>query len=304
MTNTSHVISSLRLCWRGILAGALVALSIHLLLTMLGAGITALVVNSSTSDSPVQSFTTGMAITWSLSALISLWIGGWVAGRVGAAGDADSGRLQGFVVWSLATVVGFLLVAAGVGKALGVAGQTLAGAGKAAVEAAPALIDRSAAMIEDYSAEVTRDGKPMTPAATRELTADLKNLLLNGEAGRTAQNRDALVATITRHTGMTPEEAGKTVDEWTASYDRAVKEAQDFAAVAAAKAKEIADRTSRATGAAAIWTFFAFWIGAVLAAWGGKCGAVGCAGDDSAARQVRRDREPQPVAAVPAPHRV
>ena len=230
-------------------------------------------------------------LTWSLSALISLWIGGWVAGRVGAAGDEDSGKLHGFVVWSLATVLGFLLIAMGVGKALNVAGQAIAGAGKAAVEAAPALIDKSATMIKDYSAEVTKDGKPLTPAATRELGADLKNLLLNGETGRTTQNRDALVATISRHTAMTPEESGKTVDEWTASYDRATKEAQDVAAVAAAKARDIADRTASATGAAAIWTFFAFWIGAVLAAWGGKCGALGCTGDGMAARQTRHDTQ-------------
>ncbi len=291
MLHTSTVTTSARLSGRAILAGSLVALSIHLLLTMLGAGITALSMEPSTSDSPVQSFTTGMAVTWSLSALISLWIGGWVAGRVGAPGDEDSGKLHGFVVWSLATVLGFVLVAAGIGKALNVAGQTLAGAGKAAVEAAPALVDKSATMIKDYSAEVTKDGKPLTPAATRELGADLKNLLLNGETGRTTQNRDALVATISRHTAMTPEESGKTVDEWTASYDRAVKETQDVAAAAAAKAKDIADRTASATGAAAIWTFFAFWIGAVLAAWGGKCGALGCTRDGTVTQQARRDTQ-------------
>ena len=301
MLHTSLISTSPRLSWRAILAGSLVALSIHLLLTMLGAGITALAMEPSTSDAPVQSFTTGMAVTWSLSALISLWIGGWVAGRVGGAGDEDSGKLHGFVVWSLATVLGFVLVAAGIGKALNVAGQTLAGAGKAAVEAAPALIDKTSAMIKDYSAEVTKDGKPLTPAATRELVADLKNLLLNGEAGRNAQNRDALVATISRHTAMTAEEAGKTVDEWTTSYDRAVKETQDVAAAAAAKAKDIADRTAKATGAAAIWTFFAFWIGAVLAAWGGKCGALGCTGDGAAARQVRHDT--QAIPGITSAHR-
>lgn len=301
MLHTSTVSTSPRLCGRAILAGSLVALSIHLLLTMLGAGITALAMEPSTSDSPVQSFTTGMAVTWSLSALISLWIGGWVAGRVGAAGDADSGKLHGFIVWSLATVLGFVMVAAGIGKALNVAGQTLAGAGKAAMEAAPALVDKSAAMIKDYSSEVTRDGKPLTPAATRELATDLKNLLLNGETGRTAPNRDALVATIARNTAMTPEESAKIVDEWTASYDRAVKEAQDVAAAAAAKAKEIAGRTATVTGAAAIWTFFAFWIGAVLAAWGGKCGALGCTGDGTAARQARHDT--QATAGVTSAHR-
>ena len=63
MMHTSLISTSPRLCGRAILAGSLVALSIHLLLTMLGAGITALAMEPSTSDSPVQSFTTGMAVT-------------------------------------------------------------------------------------------------------------------------------------------------------------------------------------------------------------------------------------------------
>lgn len=300
MLTSSPFTTSQRLSGRAIIAGSLVALSIHLLLTMLGTGITALAVEPSTSDSPVQSFTTGMAVTWFLSALISLWVGGWVAGRTGAAGDEDSGKMHGFIVWSVATVIGFVLVAAGIGKALNVAGQTLVGAGKAAAEAAPALVDRSAAMIKDYSAEVTRDGKPLTPAAARELGNDLKNLLLNGEAGRTTQNREAVIAGVTRHTGMTPEESAKTVDEWTASFDRAAQEVRDVAAAAAAKAREIAGRTAGVAGSAAVWTFFAFWIGAVLAAWGGKCGALGCNRDGAAVQA----RDTQAAAGVPAPRRV
>ena len=68
--------------------------------------------------------------------------------------------------------------------------------------------------------------------------------------------------------------------EWTASYDRSVKELQDAADAAMATAKDIADRTARVTGAAAIWTFVGFWIGALVAAWGGKHGALGCRKSD------------------------
>lgn len=267
-----------RLCLRAILAGSLVALSIHLLLTMLGAGITALVAKPSTSDAPVQSFTIGMALTWTLSALISLWVGGCVAGKVGAPNDEEGGKLHGFLVWSLATVIAFILLAAGVGKALNAAGQVAAGTVKLAAEAAPAVIDKSAGLIDDYSAEVNPGRPPLSAAGKRELATGLKNYLLNGEAGRTPTNREALIAAVAKNRGATPEEAAKTVDEWTVSYDRTVKELQEAADAAKAKATEIADRTARATGAAAIWTFVAFWIGALVAAWGGRHGALGCRG--------------------------
>jgi hypothetical protein len=269
-----------RLSWRAILAGAVVALSIHLLLTTLGAGITALIASPYHNDAPVQTMSVGLALSWTLSALISLWVGGYVAAKVGASGDPEDGKLHGFVVWSVATVLAFVLLATGVGKALGVAGQAAAGVVKTAAEAAPGLAQKSAEVIDQYSAEVTPNGKALTPAAKREIALDLKNLLANGEAGRTQQNRDALVNALVAHTGMAPADANKTVDEWTASYDRTVEEVKAQLAAAAKKAKEIADRTATVTGAAAIWTFVAFWIGALAAAWGGKAGAIGCVKTD------------------------
>lgn len=292
MNQTPIVTSAPRLCGRAILAGSLVALSMHLLLTTLGAGITALAVKPSASDSPVQSFTTGIAITWTLSALISLWIGGFVSGKVGAPGDGESGKLHGFIMWSLATVTGFVLVVAGVGKALGAAGKAAAAAGTAVAAAAPALIERSGAMINDYSGELTQDGKPLPAAGKREVALGLKNLLMNGETGRTAQNRDALVATVARNTKLTPEESARTVDEWTASYDRAASEMKATADAAAAKAKEIADHTATVTGAAGVWTFFAFWVGAVMAAWGGKLGALGCRAEHTSRVETRQTLKP------------
>lgn len=281
--NTSDTLHRSSICWRAILAGSLVAVSIHLLLTLLGTGITALIVKPSTSDTPVQSLTYGVAITWTLSALISLWVGGMVAGKVGARGDEEDGKLHGFIVWSLTTVIAFILVAAGIGKSLGVAGQVVGAAGKAAVEAIPNLAAQSAGVIKEYSSELRKDDKPLPAAATRDIALAMKNYLIVDD-GRTTQNRQALVDALSRNTTATPEEAGRTVDEWTASFDRAANEAKQAADVVVAKAKEAADTASNVTGAAGIWTFIAFWVGAMIAAWGGKCGALGCS---PAVRELR-----------------
>jgi hypothetical protein len=265
-----------RLSWRAILAGAVVALSVHLLLTTLGAGITSFIANPDHNDSPVQTMSLGVAISWTLSALISLWLGGCVAARIEGSGTRESGMMHGFVMWSAATVVAFVLLAAGVGKALGIAGQTAAGAAKAAAVAIPTIVQKSGEIIDQYSAEVTSDGKALTPAAKRRLATDLKNYLANGEGGRTQQNRDALVKTVAEASGMSPGDAGKTVDEWVASYDRAAAEVQAQVDAAAKKAREVAASTAKVTGTAAVWTFIAFWIGAVAAVWGGIAGATGC----------------------------
>jgi len=265
-----------RLSWRAIAAGAVVALSVHLLLTTLGAGITSLIANPNHNDSPVQTLSLGVAISWTVSALVSLWLGGCVAARVAGVDDRESGMMHGFVMWSAATVVAFVLFAFGVGKVLGVAGQTVAGAAKVAAEAVPSIVQKSGEVIDQYSGELTPNGKPLTPAQKRHLAADLKNYLASGEAGRAPQNREALVKTVADVSGMSAEDAGKTVDEWTASYDRAAAEVQAQIDTAAKKAREVAARTATITGAAGIWTFVAFWIGALAAVWGGIAGATGC----------------------------
>jgi hypothetical protein len=276
MNSTAVVSVSPRISWRAILAGAIVALSIHLLLTSLGAGITALAARPSATESPARAVALGLALSWTLSALISLWFGGWVAGKIASPGDRDEGALHGFVMWSTATVVAFMLLAAGVGKTLSLAGQTAAGSAKAVAAAVPELAKKSAEVIDQYSAEVAPAAGPMSPAGKREVALALKNYLAGGDAGRTPQNREALITAVTKNTSMAPADAGKTVDEWTASYDRAKAEVTAQVDDAAAKAKEIADKTAAATGAGAIWTFIAFWIGALASVWGGRCGAAGC----------------------------
>lgn len=265
----------IRLSAKAIVAGSLVAISIHLLLTMLGAGITALAVKPSASDTPVQSYTLGVAIAWTLSAFASLWIGGCVAGKIGTLGDTESGKLHGLVVWSLTTVIAFIMLAAGVGKSLNLAGQAIAGTAKAGAQLVAETADKSSSVVKEYSTELKNNGQPLTPAGTREIAMNLKNLLVN-EGGRTEQNKQALITSLSTHAGVNPQDAAKTVDEWTASYDRAVKEVKDAADVAAAKTRDAADAAAKVTGATAVWTFIAFWIGAVLAAHGGKSGALGC----------------------------
>ena len=101
-----------------------------------------------------------------------------------------------------------------------------------------------------------------------------KNLLTGPEADRPA-NREALINLLMTGSAMNAADATKTVDEWIKSYDRTMQELRAAADAAAKKAGGIADRAAVATGAAAIWTFVAFWTGAAAAVWGGWCGAAG-----------------------------
>src|SRR5947209_7736122 len=92
------------LSWAAIFAGTIAGLATHLLLTMLGIGLGAGMLNPITDENPVGTFSMASAIAWSISALIALWVGGWVAGRTAARVNQNTGRLHGFLVWCAATV--------------------------------------------------------------------------------------------------------------------------------------------------------------------------------------------------------
>jgi hypothetical protein len=284
--------------WGAIIAGAVAALGIHLLLTVLGVGIGVGAADPATDQNPVANISIGAAIAWTVSALISLWAGGWVAGRLANPIDRTTGRLHGFLVWSAATIVMFALLTTGLGavmggaarvlgKGLSAAGSVAQKAGSGAGDVVQQLVQRQGGAVQGYANEVTQvfnqnnngnNGQPADPMrsparATREVSSALFHLFNDDNAANRAANRDAVVNALTSTTGIAPDRARQMVDEWVAAYDRTQKELQDARYKAEQEARAAADRAAKATTKAAIWTFIAFVIGAIVATWGGNSGA-------------------------------
>ena len=73
-----------RISWGAIFAGAFVTMAVFLTLQLLGAGIGASAIDLTGTGTPVaRSLGIGAAIWWFIMGLIALFIGGWVAGRLG-----------------------------------------------------------------------------------------------------------------------------------------------------------------------------------------------------------------------------
>jgi len=106
--------------WGPIWAGLLLALAIQLVLGMIG-----LAVALSAYDPLAPNFAERVAGTMSIwtavSALIALFVGGFVAGRMAAVLGLRNGLVQGSVVWALALVIGIVFSALGVAGLLGAA---------------------------------------------------------------------------------------------------------------------------------------------------------------------------------------
>src|SRR5688500_3191170 len=112
-----------RISWGALFAGAIVALVVQIVLTLLGFGIGLGVVNPSAGTSAMTGIGIGAAIWLVVSTLVSLFIGGFIAGRLAGIPTKSDGMLHGIVVWGIGTLVSIYLATSAVGTAVsGVAG--------------------------------------------------------------------------------------------------------------------------------------------------------------------------------------
>lgn len=106
-----------RVSWSSIFAGAFIGLATLLTLVLLGMAIG--LSSLSPGATGVGDISTGAAIWWVISFLISLFVGGWVAGRLAGVPSRLIGALHGVATWALSSVVMVYLMATTVGVLLG-----------------------------------------------------------------------------------------------------------------------------------------------------------------------------------------
>lgn len=132
-----------RISWSAVFAGVLVVIVVQILLTLLGLGIGLSTIDPVTEQNPTSGLGTGSAIWYIVSSLLSLFIGGWVAGRLAVAPRLFDGILHGVLTWCLATLVTIYFLTTTIGSLIGGAGRLVGGlvrtAGSAVSAAAPGI---------------------------------------------------------------------------------------------------------------------------------------------------------------------
>jgi hypothetical protein len=108
-----------RVSWGAIFAGAVVALATQLVLTLIGGAIGLAILNPATGQSPSDTtLGVGAAIWLVISSLLSLFVGGYVAGRLGG---TFNGWLHGLATWATVTTFTLLLLATAASGLVGAA---------------------------------------------------------------------------------------------------------------------------------------------------------------------------------------
>jgi len=248
---------------------------------MLGAGLGFAMYHPLTNENPVGDFGTGAAVIQGLTAVIALWLGAWVAGRFTGRDGVQVGRLHGFMVWCLSTVVAIAAFTFGAGWALGDLGKLVAGglstAGKMAAPVAEGAGDlvkeatsRRGDTVKSFIEEGLANRSSESPAAGVRAKRELGFAVTHYFTTEKADRKDLLAALQAQ--GYSDADANKLIDEWTASFQRLKSDLDAAKAAAEQKAREVADKTADALAIYSLVSFGAFLIGAMAAASGGRHG--------------------------------
>lgn len=269
--------------WGAVFAGAVAGLGTHILLMMLLTAVGMGAVQPATNDNPVATFGVGTAIAWTISALVSLFVGGWVAGRCAARVHSVSGAMHGFLVWCLGTISALLLITSGAGALIGGAsrvvsegvsamGKPLAGAADLAKQAVTQNTEALGSMVDEVAQNPKLANNPGgVAAARREIGQAVRQLFRDGGNLRDPEARRATVQALT-HAGISEPDANKMVDGWISSMQQLRAQLEQTKEAAAAKAREVADAASKAIAMGALWSFIGFVLGAIAASLGGRRG--------------------------------
>jgi hypothetical protein len=193
------------------------------------------------------------------------------------------------MVWCLATVTAILAVTVGAGWALGnlskivggglsAVGKPIAAATSGAADLAKDAADRNKGMVSSFIDEAVSaraQGKTETDAirARRDLGMALSRLVAGGDTTAEA-NKQAIVDVLTRDLGVPDADARRMADDWTASVQKLRSQLDEMKQKAETRAREAAEKSSKALSIMSLGSFVAFMIGAIFAAWGGRHGGA------------------------------
>jgi len=275
--------------WGAILVGLVAAMALQVVFMLLGAGLGFALYSPLTDAKPMADFGAGAMVIQGMSAIVSLWFGGWVAGRFTPIVLRSTAWLHGLAVWCAATVAGVLLVSAGAGWAMGdlskvvggglsLAGKPVAAAVGDANDLAKDAATQSKGALGSFSDEALGNRPADAPKASgirakREVGMAIGRLFNPLQMDQRQNNRAAAVQALVSDAGMNEADANRMVDDWISTYDRLQADLAAAKNAAEVKAREAADEAAEALAIFSLCAFCGLVLGAVAAACGGRRGA-------------------------------
>lgn len=261
--------------WGSILAGIAIALTVQLLLNLLGAGIGAAVIDPASNDNPTATALSLSTAGWFIaSGVVAAFFGGFVASRLSGRGNRSIGALHGLTTWAVTTllIVYLLTTSAGVlvGGAFSGLGGILSGAGStvgtAAMAAAPSL-STATDPIGTIEQNIRQASGGNDPVALRDAAIAAVRAALTGDQARADEARKRASDALARAQNISVDQARQQVAQYEEQYKQAASEAKR-------QATEAAQTAAKALSVGAITATIALLLGAIAAWLGGSAGAT------------------------------
>jgi len=265
--------------WGAVFAGVALALTVQLLLNMLGVAFGAASVDPATSNNPsATAFSIGAGVWWGVSTIIAAFAGGIAAGRMAGTPKESTAAWHGIISWAFTTLFIFYLVGAVAGGLVMAATQTMgnvvSGLGQAAGGAVLAVSQgggSSGTQAIDPFSSIEQSVRSATggqdPASVRDAAVSAVRAALTGDQARRDAARTRAADILARAESITPEQARAQVQQYETQYNQAVEEAKR-------QATQIAETARRSIASASLLAVVALVLGAIAAWYGGRMGAV------------------------------
>lgn len=259
-----------------VIIGAVVAVTIGVTLTAMGAAIGAGLVDAVERDTPsAGSFTMGAGVWMVATNLVALFIGGLVAGRLSGAWSKEDGAMHGLGVWAIASLFALMLLGGVAGRVGSAVGSIAGGAASSVTQAAGAAAGAAAPQISVNPREIADRARAAlsAPADPARMNADQRAAEIARIVGlRITQgnlndaDRQRLNTLIAAESGLSPEEADRRVRAYEAETQRVAQETEQ-------RAREAATATAKAASLSAWFFFGTMLLGGLAAFFGAGRGA-------------------------------
>lgn len=297
-----------RVSWGAIFAGATVALVVQLLLGALGLAIAFGTINPATETQTFSGLGVGTGIWLLLTAILSLYAGGWAAGRLAGLPKRADAVLHGVVAWGIVTLFSTWmltnLVSGVVSSAVGLVGSTLGIVGEGVGAMAPAIseqlgqgdavgnelrrflaqtgdpqlqperLEQQAAQAREQAGEAAGEAAQQ-PGATAfdAIQAALAPLATQaGDVVNEVDRQDAINVLVAR-TDLNEAEAGRVVDNWIQNWNQVRSTIGETTQQVQQSAAQVTEDVAGGLGSLMLWSFLAMVVGLAAAAFGAAAGA-------------------------------
>lgn len=262
--------------WGAVIAGALVALMVTLLLSLLFSGIGLQSLNPASEQDPFAGLGVGGLIALVVTNLAALFLGGWVTGRLAGSARRSDGFLHGILTWSVLTLATILLLSTAVGRLVGgvgsLIGSTVSTTTQSAAAAAPDSAGGVASALENIPGvdalqqqvdQFLSDAGVQNPEqAGQELVGLVTARVQAGESLTSPDAQEELTTFLTDNSDLTEAEIDTQVQQFSQQLDQTQQQVT-----------QTTEEVAGVSGLAAFGAFAALLIGAAVAGFAALAGS-------------------------------